>query len=156
MLRILTSMLAAVVAVIFGYQNWENVPVNLIFGPPTRIRLVFLFLIAGGFGYLMAFIRGARRELRVRAQNRSLRRRLRGYEAASAEMKLAARDGSARGTADRPVRRGGRRGSGNGQRKRLLLEDPMDSPEANVPDYDEGDDLQVIQWRGRKATSCNP
>lgn len=86
MIRIILSMLSAVVAVVFGMQNWENVPVNLLVGPPTRIRLVFLLLMAGGVGYLWAFVRGVRREVSLRRWNRDLRKRLHIYESAHAEV----------------------------------------------------------------------
>ena len=81
MTRILTVMVVTAALVVFGAQNWDNVPVQLIFGPPTRVRLVFLLLIAVGVGYVTALLRGFGRELRLRNEVRQLRRQLRTVEA---------------------------------------------------------------------------
>jgi uncharacterized integral membrane protein len=74
--RILAVMAATAAMVVFGAQNWDNVPVQLIFGPPTRVRLVFLLLIAAGAGYVLAALRSFGRELRLRGELRQLRRQL--------------------------------------------------------------------------------
>ncbi|HEY3358742.1 MAG TPA: LapA family protein [Polyangia bacterium] len=75
--RIFFVMAATAAMVVFGAQNWDNVPIQLIFGPPAKVRLVFLLLMAAGAGYVAALVRGFTRELRLRGEVRQLRRQLR-------------------------------------------------------------------------------
>jgi uncharacterized integral membrane protein len=76
MTRILTVMVVTAGLVVFGAQNWDNVPVHLIFGPPTHMRLVFLILISAGVGYVAGVVRSIRREVRLRGEVRQLRKQL--------------------------------------------------------------------------------
>ncbi len=78
--RILFVMVITAGTVVFGAQNWDNVPVNLIFGAPTHVRLVFLLVIAAAIGYVTAVVRNFGRELRLRAEVRQLRRQVRSLE----------------------------------------------------------------------------
>ncbi len=45
MTRILAAICLSAGMVVFGAQNWDHVPISLLFGAPTRIRLVFLLAI---------------------------------------------------------------------------------------------------------------
>jgi len=89
MTRILTVVVVTVALVVFGAQNWDNVPVHLIFGPPTRVRLVFLILIAAGIGYVTALLRGFRREARLRGEVRQLRKQLKAFDEAPRAVALS-------------------------------------------------------------------
>jgi uncharacterized integral membrane protein len=95
MTRILTVMVATAGLVVFGAQNWENVPVHLIFGPPTRIRVIFLILISAGVGYVVALLRRMRHEVKLRAEIRTLRKQLKALdEAQRAASVVELEDGS--------------------------------------------------------------
>jgi len=95
MTRILTVMVATAGLVVFGAQNWDNVPVHLIFGPPTRVRLVFLILISAGIGYVTALLRRMRHEVKMRAEIRQLRKKLKEIdEAQRAATAVELEDGS--------------------------------------------------------------
>jgi uncharacterized integral membrane protein len=79
MTRILMAIFFTAGMVVFGAQNWDHVPISLLFGAPTRIRLVFLLAIAVGAGYVTAVLRSAGREVRLRRELRELRRLLRDF-----------------------------------------------------------------------------
>ena len=94
MTRILTVMVATAGLVVFGAQNWDNVPVHLIFGPPTHVRLVFLILIATGVGYVGALLRSMRREVRLRGEIRQLRKQLKAVDEAQRAASLELEEGT--------------------------------------------------------------
>ncbi len=92
--RILTVMVVTAGLVVFGAQNWDNVPVHLIFGPPTHIRLVFLILIAVGVGYVAGVVRSIRREVRLRGEVKQLRKRLKSNDEAQRAANLELEEGT--------------------------------------------------------------
>ncbi len=94
MTRILTVMVVTAGLVVFGAQNWDNVPVHLIFGPPTHIRLVFLILIAIGVGYVAGVVRSIRREVRLRGEVKQLRKRLKSNDEAQRAANLELEEGT--------------------------------------------------------------
>jgi uncharacterized integral membrane protein len=73
MLGKLKVLFFAAAATVFGVQNWNDVPIYLFFGPPTRLRLVFVIAIAAGAGYTFATLRTGKHELRLRKENRRLK-----------------------------------------------------------------------------------
>jgi uncharacterized integral membrane protein len=66
------TVVATVLLVLFGIQNSDHVAVNLLLGPPTQVRLIFLLLIAAGSGFLASYIRGLSQEIRLKKQIRQL------------------------------------------------------------------------------------
>jgi uncharacterized integral membrane protein len=72
MLKIIIFLTLVVLGALFCVENSEHVPVGLIFGGPTRIRLIFLLLIAAGIGFVLAYLLSLVREIRLRKEIRRL------------------------------------------------------------------------------------
>ena len=70
--KILITIAVTGLLVLFGMQNSDHVPVSLIFGSPTKVRLVFLLAIAAVFGFLVSYIRGLAREIQLKKEIRRL------------------------------------------------------------------------------------
>ena len=82
MSRTLVTVIVTVVAVLFAVQNFDHVPVYIMWGKAIQIRLVFLIALAGAGGYMVRHFVGIRREeelrrrcRRLEASNRKKRRR---------------------------------------------------------------------------------
>ena len=56
------------ILVIFGMQNSDHVPVSLIIGPPIKIRLIFLLLIAASCGFLVAYFTSMVRGMKLKKE----------------------------------------------------------------------------------------
>lgn len=70
--KILITIGATALLILFGMQNSDHVPVSLIVGGPTKIRLIFLLLIAAACGFLACYVRGLGREIRLKREIRRL------------------------------------------------------------------------------------
>ena len=97
MVRFIKALLVMGALSVFGAQNWDNVPVNLLLGG-TRVHLFLLLLIAGGAGYVFALVRGIQHDSRLRQENRNLRSLARSAD-------VPARDQDAVEIVDAPKRR---------------------------------------------------
>lgn len=72
MYRILLTIVATSLLVVFGMQNSDHVPVSLIFGSPIQIRLMFLLSLAAIAGFLVSHILGLSKEIQLKKQIRRL------------------------------------------------------------------------------------
>lgn len=72
MYKILLTIAVTGLLLLFGMQNSDHVPVSLIVGAPTKIRLVFLLVIAAACGFLVCYVRGLGREIRLKKEVRRL------------------------------------------------------------------------------------
>ena len=72
MFKIFMTAGATLLLVLFGLQNSDHVPVSLIVGTPSKIRLIFLLFIAATVGFLASYIRGLVREMKLRKVIRSM------------------------------------------------------------------------------------
>lgn len=62
MYKTITTIILTVVAVLFGMQNFDHVPVYIFWGKAVNIRLIFVIAIAGVGGYLIRLFIGLARE----------------------------------------------------------------------------------------------
>ncbi|BAH77594.1 LapA family protein [Solidesulfovibrio magneticus] len=62
MLRTIVTVVLTVVAVLFTINNFDHVPVHLVFGKELQIRLIFVIAIAGVAGFLIRHFIGVARE----------------------------------------------------------------------------------------------
>nr|AGG16209.1 magnetosome protein MamL [bacterium FH-1] len=62
MLRTIVTVVLTVVAVLFTINNFDHVPVHLVFGKELQIRLIFVIAIAGVAGFLIRHFIGVSRE----------------------------------------------------------------------------------------------
>ncbi|MBF0526497.1 MAG: hypothetical protein HQK56_15555 [Deltaproteobacteria bacterium] len=68
--KTLITIIITAVAVLFGLQNFDHVPVYGLWGKPIAIRMTYLVATAGVFGYLIRHFAGIRREEKLRKQLR--------------------------------------------------------------------------------------
>ena len=80
MYKTITTIILTALAVLFGMQNFDHVPVYLFWGKAVNIRLIFVIAIAGVAGYLIRHFVGISRE-------DALRRRLQGVRMKSVNNK---------------------------------------------------------------------
>ncbi len=62
MAKTITTIILTAVAVLFGMQNFDHVPVYIFWGKAVNIRLIFVIAIAGVGGYLIRNFIGIARE----------------------------------------------------------------------------------------------
>ena len=62
MYKTITTVILTAVAVLFGMQNFDHVPVYLFWGKAVNIRLIFVIVIAVVGGYLTRHLIGITRE----------------------------------------------------------------------------------------------
>lgn len=74
MFKTLTTIILTALAVLFGVQNFDHVPVYIFWGKALNIRLIFVVAIAGIGGYLIRHFVGLKREERLKRQFRMLSR----------------------------------------------------------------------------------
>lgn len=72
MVKVLLVVMATALLVVFGLQNSEHVPVSFVVGSPTKVRLIFLLLIAATAGFLLSYVLGLNREIRLKKEIRKL------------------------------------------------------------------------------------
>jgi uncharacterized integral membrane protein len=72
MVKVLLVVMATALLVVFGFQNSDHVPVSFVVGSPTKVRLIFLLLIAATAGFLLSYILGLNREIRLKKEVRRL------------------------------------------------------------------------------------
>lgn len=72
MIKVLMTIGATAGLIVFGLQNCEHVPVSFVIGSPTKVRLIFLLLIAGSAGFLFSYIQGLNKEIRLKKEIRRL------------------------------------------------------------------------------------
>lgn len=80
--KILITIAVTGLLVLFGMQNSEHVPLSLIVGSPTKVRLVFLLAVAATAGFMVSYIRSLNREIQLK---REIRRLSAMYQAALAK-----------------------------------------------------------------------
>lgn len=76
--KIVMTASATLFLVLFGMENSQHVPISLIIGSPTQVRLIFLLAIAAAAGFLVAYIRGLFREIRFKKE---IRRMIKAHKA---------------------------------------------------------------------------
>jgi len=73
MYKTITTIILTTVAVLFGMQNFDHVPVYIFWGKAINIRLVFVIAIAGAGGYLIRYFVGIAREDALRRRFQAVR-----------------------------------------------------------------------------------
>ena len=73
MYKTITTIVLTVLAVLFGIQNFNHVPVYLIWGKPVNIHLIFVIAISGVCGYLIRLFIGISREDALKKKLRAVR-----------------------------------------------------------------------------------
>lgn len=68
MFKTLTTVILTALGVLFGIQNFDHVPVYLLWGKAVNMRLIFIIAIAGIGGYLIRHFVGLAREDRLKRQ----------------------------------------------------------------------------------------
>jgi len=72
MWRLFTVLGTIVYCAIFAMENSDHVPVSFVVGTPTKIRLVFLLIMAAAGGFVCAYVRGLTHEIALKKQIRKL------------------------------------------------------------------------------------
>lgn len=62
MMRTITTVLLTVLAVLFTINNFDHVPVHLIFGREIQIRLIFVIAVSALVGFMFRHFIGVSRE----------------------------------------------------------------------------------------------
>ena len=62
MFKTIATIILTVIAVLFGIQNFDHVPVYFLWGKGVQIRLIFIIAVAGVGGYLIRHFIGISRE----------------------------------------------------------------------------------------------
>lgn len=70
--KILITMVVAGLLVLFGMQNSDHVPVSLIVGGPVKVRLISLLALATACGFLLSYVQGLGREIKLKRKIRKL------------------------------------------------------------------------------------
>jgi uncharacterized integral membrane protein len=73
MVKTIVTITLTVIGVLFGMQNFDHVPVYLIWGKAVNIRLIFVIAIAGVGGYLIRHFTGIAREDALKRRFQSVR-----------------------------------------------------------------------------------
>ena len=73
MFKTISTIILTALAVLFGMQNFDHVPVYFFMGKAVSIRLVFVIAIAGVGGYLIRYFIGITREDALRKQLQAVR-----------------------------------------------------------------------------------
>ena len=73
MYKTVMTIILTAVAVLFGMQNFDHVPLYLFWGKGIQIRLIFVIAIAGVGGYLIRHFRGISREDALRRRLQAVR-----------------------------------------------------------------------------------
>ena len=76
MMKLVGTILLCVAAVIFVIQNSSPVEVLFLFGSPAKVPLVLLLLIFFIIGYVWAYLRDLKKEVRFKKKIKSLRSKL--------------------------------------------------------------------------------
>jgi uncharacterized integral membrane protein len=61
-MKTIATIILTVIAVLFSIQNFDRVPVRLLWGNPIEMQLIFIIAIAGISGYLLRYFIGIRKE----------------------------------------------------------------------------------------------
>jgi uncharacterized integral membrane protein len=72
MWRVLIALAVIVFGALFVIENSEYVPVGLVLGSPTKIRLIFLLLFSALIGFVFAWLLSFVREIKFRKEIRRL------------------------------------------------------------------------------------
>jgi len=72
MYRFLLTAGITTLLVLFGMQNFDHVMVSFIIGGPKSVRLCFLLCVAAGCGFLVSYVQGLMKELRLKKEIRRL------------------------------------------------------------------------------------
>ena len=73
MAKTITTIILTAVAILFGMQNFDHVPVYIFWGKAVNIRLIFVIAIAGVGGYLIRNIIGIAREEALKRRLQAVR-----------------------------------------------------------------------------------
>jgi uncharacterized integral membrane protein len=71
-MKTITTIALTVIGVLFSLQNFDRVPVRLLWGNPVEMQLIFVIAIAGITGYLIRYFIGIRREEDLKRRYRAL------------------------------------------------------------------------------------
>ena len=74
-MKTITTIVLTVIAVLFSIQNFDRVPLRLLWGNPVEMQLIFVIAIAGIIGYLIRYFIGIRREEELKKRYRALAER---------------------------------------------------------------------------------
>ena len=73
MYKTTTTIILTALAIFFGMQNFDHVPVYLFWGKAINIRLIFVIALAGVGGYLIRHFIGIAREDALRRRFQAMR-----------------------------------------------------------------------------------
>ena len=76
MMKLIGTILLCVAVVIFCFQNSSPVEVLFLFGSPARVPLVLLLMIFFIIGYMIAYLRDLKKEVRFKKKIRGLKSKL--------------------------------------------------------------------------------
>jgi uncharacterized integral membrane protein len=79
------TIVLTVMAVLFSIQNFDRVPLRLLWGNPIETQLIFIIAIAGIGGYLIRYFIGIRREEELKKRFRAFAEKKSRSKASQAE-----------------------------------------------------------------------
>jgi uncharacterized integral membrane protein len=71
-MKTITTIVLTVIAVVFSLQNFNRIPLHLLWGNPVEMQLTFVIAIAGITGYLIRYFIGIRREEELKRRYKAL------------------------------------------------------------------------------------
>lgn len=74
-MRTITTIVLTVIAVLFSIQNFDRVPIHLLWGKPVELQVIFIIAISGIAGYLIRYFIGVQREEELKKRYRALAER---------------------------------------------------------------------------------
>ena len=77
-MKTVTTIVLTVIAVLFSIQNFDRVPLRLLWGNPVQMQLIFIIAIAGIAGYLLRYFISIRKEEEFKKRLRALTQRRAG------------------------------------------------------------------------------
>ena len=72
-MKILLTIIITTIAVLFGLQNFDHVPIYFFAGKPVQVRLIFVMAICSAIGYLLRFMIGISKEDALKKKYRMMR-----------------------------------------------------------------------------------
>jgi len=76
MIRPITIIILSILGTIFVIQNSDHVSLQIFFGTPVRIRLIFLLLVFYAIGYVWSTVNSLNRQRRLAREVKNLKNRL--------------------------------------------------------------------------------
>ena len=72
MFRLLGAVVFTMAAVVFSMANTQQVELDFVFGPPAKVRLIFLLMMAFVLGLLVATFVSMMGRIRLRSKLRAV------------------------------------------------------------------------------------